>query len=74
MTRWPEGRFGELALRAFRVQFEHVEPYRRYCRSRGVSGRGSTRDLEGEPFFLGVIAEDVHGKRAEASIRIVELR
>ncbi len=34
---WPEGRFEELALRAFRVQYEHVDPYRRFCRARGTS-------------------------------------
>lgn len=33
---WPEGRFGELALRAFRVQHGHVAPYRRWCEARGI--------------------------------------
>lgn len=34
---WPEARFRELALRAFRLQLEHVGPYRRYCEARGVA-------------------------------------
>lgn len=33
---WPEDRFRRLALRAFRAQLRHVEPYRRYCRARGI--------------------------------------
>ncbi|MFQ5746123.1 MAG: hypothetical protein ACE5HF_02760 [Gemmatimonadota bacterium] len=33
---WPAGDFEELALETFRVQFEHVQPYRAYCRRRGV--------------------------------------
>jgi hypothetical protein len=37
---WPEERFRELALRAFRLQVEHVAPYRRYCRSRGITADG----------------------------------
>lgn len=37
---WPEERFRGLALRAFRLQVEHVGPYRRYCRSRGITADG----------------------------------
>lgn len=33
---WPERRFDSLALRVFRVQHEHVRPYRRYCDARGA--------------------------------------
>lgn len=33
---WPEDRFTQLALAAFRLQRRHVEPYRRYCRRRGI--------------------------------------
>ena len=36
---WPEARFRDLALRAFRLQHEHVAPYRRYCEARGVDPR-----------------------------------
>lgn len=34
---WPEGRFGRMALRAFRLQLRHNEPYRRYCRARDAT-------------------------------------
>lgn len=37
---WSEERFRRLALRAFRLQVEHVAPYRRYCRSRGLAPDG----------------------------------
>ncbi|HKK27999.1 MAG TPA: hypothetical protein VKB18_07940 [Gemmatimonadota bacterium] len=33
---WPDDLFGELALRAFELQFEHVPVYREYCRRRGA--------------------------------------
>lgn len=34
---WTESEFAELALEAFRVQYRHVELYRRYCRARGAT-------------------------------------
>ena len=37
---WSGERFGALALRAFRAQLRHDEPYRLYCRSRGVAADG----------------------------------
>lgn len=33
---WPPSDFEALALEAFRIQYRHVEPYRRYCRARDV--------------------------------------
>lgn len=33
---WPESRFDDFALEAFRLQHRHVRPYRLYCRRRGV--------------------------------------
>lgn len=40
---WPEARFAELALEAFRLQHRHVRPYRLYCRRRGIEP-GSVQD------------------------------
>ena len=45
---WSEDRFGELALRTFRLQLRHNEPYRRYCEARGVSA-GSVDDWREVP-------------------------
>lgn len=33
---WSEAHFEDLALRAFRLQFRAVEPFRRYCLARGI--------------------------------------
>lgn len=45
---WPEERFGALALRAFRLQREHVLPYRRWCEARGI-GPASVDDWRAIP-------------------------
>jgi hypothetical protein len=36
---WDEGRFRELALRSFRLQYDFVPPYRSYCDRRGRTPR-----------------------------------
>lgn len=48
---WPESRFDDLALEAFRLQHRHVRPYRLYCRRRGVGPRSieSWRDVPPVP-------------------------
>lgn len=48
---WPEGRFEELALRAFRLQFDRNPPYRRYCEARGTRPEavGSWREVPAVP-------------------------
>ncbi len=33
---WPAGRFGELALRAFELEWEAIPAYRAYCEARGA--------------------------------------
>lgn len=45
---WPPGRFGELALRAFRIQFDGNRLYRRYCEARGA-GPGSVTSWRDVP-------------------------
>ncbi len=38
-----EARFGSLSLRAFEYQYEHCEPYQRFCAAQGVSPRDIER-------------------------------
>ncbi|MDT8435725.1 MAG: long-chain fatty acid--CoA ligase [Gemmatimonadota bacterium] len=45
---WPDGRFDELALRAFALQFETNAPYRAWCRARGA-GPGTVRSWRDVP-------------------------
>lgn len=67
---WPEARFGELALAAFRLQHEHVEPYRRYCRRRGIEpdGVGGWRDVPPVPTAAFRVVDLVAGDPAAAPL------
>lgn len=48
---WPEDRFEEVALRSHRLQYEHVDPYRRFCDARGSApgSVGSWREIPPVP-------------------------
>lgn len=67
---WSEARFGELALAAFRLQHEHVAPYRRYCRRRGVEPDGveGWRDVPPVPTAAFRVVDLVAGDPAAAPV------
>lgn len=67
---WPEGRFGDLALAAFRLQHRHVGPYRLYCRRRGIEPDAvdDWREIPPVPTAAFRVVDLVAGDAAEAPL------